>query len=64
MRLINKNIPSKGGHIGKKPVIHCRARSIRVETQDETTVETDGELIESTPLLCEILPAAINVVRP
>lgn len=54
----------KGGHIGKKPVIHCRARSIRVETQDENTVETDGELIERTPLLCEILPASINVVRP
>ena len=54
----------KGKHIGKKPVIYCRAKSLTVTTEGKFTVELDGELNESTPLECRILPGAMNIVRP
>lgn len=54
----------KGGHIGKKPVIYRRASAVSVTVEGTHTVETDGELIESTPLEARILPGALNIIRP
>lgn len=54
----------KGKHIGKKPIKYLRAKSISVRTEGGFTVETDGELLISTPLTCTLLPGAITVVRP
>lgn len=54
----------KGKHIGAKPVIYTRAKSITVRAEGEFTVEMDGELILNTPVECRILPGALRVVRP
>ena len=54
----------KGKHINKKPVIYTRAKRITVRTDGENTVQLDGELIEKTPLTCEIVKNAVRVFRP
>lgn len=54
----------KGKHIGKKPVLYTRARRMTVRTDGENTVQLDGELIEKTPLECELLENAIRIFRP
>lgn len=54
----------KGKHINKKPVIYTRAKRITVRTDGENTVQLDGELIEKTPLVCEIVKNAVRVFRP
>ena len=54
----------KGRHVGKKPIIYTRAKSISVRSEGEFTVEVDGELIEKTPVTCTVLPGALAVVRP
>ena len=54
----------KGKHVGKKPIIYKRARTISVRTEGEFTVELDGELIEKTPVTCTVMPGALRVVRP
>lgn len=54
----------KGKHINKKQVIYTRAKRITVRTDGENTVQLDGELIEKTPLNCEIVAGAVRVFRP
>lgn len=54
----------KGKHIDKKPVTYTRARRITVHTDTPETVQLDGELIETSPLCCEIIKNAIRIIQP
>lgn len=53
-----------GKHLGKKPVLYMRAKKVEVVTSEELLCETDGETVLTTPLKCEIIPGALNIVRP
>ncbi|MBR3297877.1 MAG: diacylglycerol kinase family lipid kinase [Clostridia bacterium] len=54
----------KGRHINNRRVIYTSASSVRVVTDEENIVQLDGELIESTPLECRLLPGAVRILRP
>ncbi|MBR5948005.1 MAG: diacylglycerol kinase family lipid kinase [Clostridia bacterium] len=54
----------KGKHIDKEPVTYTRAKRISVHTDGAETVQLDGELIEKTPLCCELIADAVRVFRP
>lgn len=50
---------SDGGH-----VFRAQAREIRVETDPERLVETDGSAIGKTPIVATIRPGALRVIVP
>jgi YegS/Rv2252/BmrU family lipid kinase len=49
---------SAAGH-----VIRARAREVRIETQPERLVETDGSVVGTTPIVVSILPGALTVIE-
>ena len=54
----------KGKHINNKAVTYTRAKTVRIRTDEECTVQLDGELIERAPLECRISAGAIRLIRP
>jgi YegS/Rv2252/BmrU family lipid kinase len=63
-REILANLPRvyKGTHLSHPKVGLYRARKIRVETQERTLLQADGELLGETPTAFEIIPQAIRVL--
>lgn len=54
----------KGRHINNKAVTYTRAKTVCVRTEEDCTVQLDGELIERTPLECSIIAGAVRLIRP
>jgi diacylglycerol kinase (ATP) len=48
-----------GGH-----VLRAQAREVRIETEPERLVETDGSVVGWTPITVSIRPAALTVIEP
>jgi YegS/Rv2252/BmrU family lipid kinase len=48
-----------GGH-----VLRAQAREVRIETETERLVETDGSVVGRTPITASIRPAALTVIEP
>lgn len=53
----------RGKHVSHRKFAHMRARRIAVTTASNTIVQLDGELVGTTPVEFEVLPAAIRLVR-
>ncbi|MFN2173809.1 MAG: diacylglycerol/lipid kinase family protein [Candidatus Promineifilaceae bacterium] len=51
------------GKLGK-PLPHWQARKVLVEADPVQAVTGDGEIWESTPLDCEVIPGAVNILVP
>ena len=54
----------KGKHINNKAVTYTRARTVCVQTEEDCTVQLDGELIERAPIDCRIIAGAVRMIRP
>jgi YegS/Rv2252/BmrU family lipid kinase len=50
---------SDGGH-----VFRARARTVRVDTDPDRTVEADGSVVGRTPLRARVVPGGLSVVVP
>jgi diacylglycerol kinase family enzyme len=50
---------SSGGHI-----FRARGREVRIKTQPNRLVETDGNVVGRTPIVATIRPDALNVIVP
>lgn len=48
----------------KKDLQHWQAKEIRVESDPVQPVQSDGEMINDTPLVCKIVPAAVKILTP
>lgn len=53
----------KGKHVGNKVVDYFRTSEIIIDTDENYLIETDGEILLSTPVLYKILPGALRVVK-
>ena len=47
-----------------KPLPHWQARKVLVEATPEQAITGDGEIWESTPLDCEVIPDAVGILVP
>lgn len=54
----------RGEHLGHPSVHHWRARSVRLWLPDLEPVSVDGELIYTSHLHCEVLPARVPFALP
>jgi YegS/Rv2252/BmrU family lipid kinase len=54
----------RGAHMGHPAVGHLQARSVQIESDDPLVVQTDGELIGTTPVTIEVIPHALPVRVP
>jgi len=50
-----------GRHIGSPKFTYVRARSVEIGSDEDVSFEADGELLGSTPVRVEVLPAALRV---
>ncbi|MBX3000783.1 MAG: diacylglycerol kinase family lipid kinase [Caldilineaceae bacterium] len=48
----------------EKNLQHWQAREIEIETDPIQSVQSDGEMIEDTPIHCRVLPKAIQILVP
>lgn len=48
----------------EKTLQHWQAKEIRVESDPIQPVQSDGEMIEDTPLECKVIPAAVRILVP
>jgi YegS/Rv2252/BmrU family lipid kinase len=52
------------GNEDAEPLLHWKAREVRVEADPPQTVQLDGEIIDQTPVSARILPSALRVIVP
>ena len=62
VRILKNLTALYNGNIHEKKIVDMfQAKNVRVETEDYTLVETDGELLGESPFEFNVLPKAINV---
>jgi len=53
-----------GDHLFEPRVIFRRAKSVKIESDDDVLIESDGELIGGCPISFDIVPQAIELIVP
>jgi YegS/Rv2252/BmrU family lipid kinase len=53
-----------GGSENTEKLIHWKAKYISVFADPPQTVQADGEIIGSTPILAKLIPSAVNLIVP
>jgi diacylglycerol kinase (ATP) len=58
------NVPRlrNGTHLSHPKVSHYRGRRVEVTSDENVLLEMDGDLVGTLPVICEVIPAAINVM--
>lgn len=58
------NVPRlrRGTYLGHPRVSRFRGRRVEVESQERVLLEMDGDLVGTLPVVCEIMPAAVDVI--
>lgn len=54
----------RGAHIGHPAVGHVRARTVVIESDQPLPIQVDGELVGTTPVWIDVIPAALPVCAP
>ena len=54
-------LKSEGSHVWNPNVEFYRFSNLRIETDDPTPINIDGENVGSTPIDIEVLPSAIKI---
>ena len=60
LKLFNQ-LKAKGSHVWNPNVEFFRFKTLRIETEDPTAINIDGENLGTTPLDIKVLPSAIKV---
>ncbi len=56
-----KQLKAQGSHVWNPNVEFYRFKTLRIETEDPTSINIDGENLGTTPLEIKVLPSAIKV---
>ena len=60
LKLFNQ-LKAKGSHVWNPNVEFFRFKTLRIETEDPTAINIDGENLGTTPLEIKVLPSAIKI---